>query len=72
MHGRGVCMAGGHVKQGVCMAGGMCVEGGVHGRGRAWYTRRPRYHEIRSMSGWYASYWNVFLFPFTFNGANFH
>ena len=39
-------MRGGHAWQGACMAGG------VHGR----------YYEIRSMSGQYTSYWNVFLF----------
>ena len=38
---------GGHVWQGVC---GACVVGGC-----------GRYHEIRSMSGQYASYWNAFL-----------
>ena len=49
MHGcGGVCMVAGgmHGCRGVCMvAGGACVG----------------YHEIWSMSGRYASYWNAFL-----------
>ena len=49
MHGRGVCLVGGH-------GGGACVVGGVHGGGMC-----GRYYEIRSMSGRYASYWNAFL-----------
>ena len=67
----GVCMAeggmhgrGGHVWQGACMAGGghswqeMCMAGG-----HAWHIcPPPRYYEIRSMSGRYASYWNAYLF----------
>ena len=71
VQGRGVCgrgvrgrgcawqrgMHGGHAWQGACMAGGMCVAGG------ACVVHMPpdRYYEIRSMSGWYASYWNAFL-----------
>ena len=39
-------MAGGVCGRGVCVAGG----------------DPGRYYEIRSMSGRYASYWNVFLF----------
>ena len=38
---------GGHALQGVCVAGG--------------HTCHGRYYGIRSMSGRYASYWNVFL-----------
>ena len=45
MHGREACVAGGMHGSGVCMAGGMS----------------GRYFEIRSMSRWYASYWNVFF-----------
>ena len=63
----GACMAG--VCGGGCMAEGVCVVGGGHawqggmcGRGHAWHTHPAgRYYEIRSMSGRYASYWNVFL-----------
>ena len=66
MHGGGPCMAGGMDGRGLC-GRGACMDG----RGRAWHARHP-YHEIRSMSRWYASYWNAFLFPFTFNCANFH
>ena len=51
MHGRGACVAGGMCGRGVC-AMGVCVAGGVHGR----------YYKIRSMSRWYASYWNAILF----------
>ena len=56
VHGRGhawqgVCMAGGHAWQGACVAGWACMAGGMRGR----------YYEIRSMSRWYASYWNAFL-----------
>ena len=32
------------------------------GMGRAWFFSFFGYNEIRSMSGWYASYWNAFLF----------
>ena len=69
---QGVCMVvgEGHVwLQGACMVvGGMCgcgggvVAGGVHGCGGACIG----YDEIRSMSGRYASYWNVFLFIYAF------
>ena len=74
MHGcQGVCMAkggmcgkgamhgeGGHACwRGVCGERGACmVKGGMHGI--RWDM------EIRSMSGWYASYWNAFLLLFTF------
>ena len=49
--GGGACMAGGHVWWGRAWWGGHVWQGGMHGR----------YHEIRSMSGRYASYWNAFL-----------
>ena len=68
MHG------GGHVwRGGACMAGGACVAGGVHGREACMLGKGAcmalggmcsRYYEIRSMSRWYASYWNAFLFTF--------
>ena len=56
VHG-GACMVRGHMWwghawQGACMAGG-----------HAWFDK---YHGIRSMSGWYASYWNAFLFDMLF------
>ena len=42
----------------------VCPQGGGV-RGRGWggppCTPPNRYYEIRSMSGWYASYWNAFL-----------
>ena len=49
MHARKVCVVGGMRGRGACMAG-VCF---------------TRYYEMRSMSamsGWYASYWNAFLF----------
>ena len=52
----------GYVFTGVCLStgrggGGRAWQGGMHG------THPPgRYHEIRSMSGRYVSYWNTFLF----------
>ena len=39
--------------------GGRAWQGGVHGRGAC---PPSRYHEIRSMSGRYTSYWNAFLY----------
>ena len=49
----GVCMEGGHAWQGRCAWwGGHAWQGTLHGR----------YYEVRSMTGWYASYWNAFLF----------
>ena len=50
---------------GMCMVlfGGACMvlfsRGGVRG-----FFSFFGYNEIRSMSGWYASYWNAFLFIF--------
>ena len=68
----GACVAGGwgmcgrgHAWQGACMAGGMCGRGSVHGRGADMHDGggvHGRYYEIRSMSGWSASYWNAFSF----------
>ena len=76
----GSCMvAGGHVWQrGACMVKGACMtkggmhgEGGMHCKGGAWWRGGVcgkggcmGYNEIWSMSGWYASYWNAFLFLF--------
>ena len=41
---------------------GVHGRGGMHGGERAWQGGvHGRYYEIRSMSGWYASYWNAFL-----------
>ena len=64
MHGRGACMVGGacmagqHAWQGRACIGGPAWQGGMCG-GRGMHGR---YYKIRSMSGWYASYWNAFLF----------
>ena len=76
VHGRGhACVAGEHAWWGkgmfgrwACVAGGMygrgaCIAGGMHGRGHAWQGCVPgRYYEIWSMSWWYTSYWNAYLF----------
>ena len=43
-------MAGGHAWWEACMAGGHAWQGGVRGRKNG------------NCSGWYASYWNAFLF----------
>ena len=72
MHRRGACMVGACVGGGVhdrgaCVAWGHAWQGGVHGGGHdclsPHHTCPPthRYYEIRSMKGWYASYWNAFL-----------
>ena len=80
MCGRGACMVGGHVWQGdvhgkggmhgkgVCMAGGACMAGGHVWQGGMAHTP-GRYHEIWSMSGQYASYWNAFLFLYPITQA---
>ena len=52
VHGRRACMVGGHAWQWACVAGEACMACMPPGR----------YYEIRSMSGWYTSYWNAFLF----------
>ena len=64
----GACMAGDMHGRGMHGRGGMCgrrgcvwQEGGVHGR----------YYETRSMSGWYTSYWNTFLF-YVFSPLKYH
>ena len=76
MCGRGHAWQGGVHGREVCMAGRCAWQGGVHGEGvcgrracvagmRAWWgvlgMPPGRYYGIRSMSGQYASYWNVFL-----------
>ena len=59
---QGACMVA--LGEGVCGYSGVCVValGGMHGYsgGGAHGIRRDT--EIRSMNGWYASYWNAFLF----------
>ena len=67
---------------GACVVVGVCawlqgpcmVVGGVRGcRGHAWLWVGHAcvgYDEIRSMSGWYTSYWNAFLFLFTIKFHN--
>ena len=69
MVGRGACMVAGGVRdcggacmvgKGACMvSGGACVVAGGHAW--LWGGACVGYNEIRSMSGWYASYWNAFL-----------
>ena len=49
--GKACAWQGGHAWQGACMVGG-----GVHGKGGVHGRREGHY------SGWYASYWNAFLF----------
>ena len=61
MHGRGACMsvcvAEGHAWQGTCVAvGEHAWQGSVCGRGDVRGRRNGHW------SGWYASYWNAFLF----------
>ena len=51
----------------ILSTGGACV---VSRGGRAWLPGGGAcvgYDEIRSMSGWYASYWNAFLFLLFFD-----
>ena len=45
-----------------------CPQGGMHGRERVCHACPPpgRYYEIWSMSRWYVSYWNAFLFGIFF------
>ena len=70
MHGgRGACMVAGgihggggmHGGRGACVVAGgaYMVVGGMHGGGGG---ACMVYDEIWSMSGWYASYWNAFLY----------
>ena len=63
--GGGACVAGGHAWQGVvrgrgCELQGVCMAGGMCGRGHARQGGGMR--GILSMSEWYTSYWNTFLF----------
>ena len=71
MHGWGACVPGGVHGREVCVAGvGHAWLGGMHGHvGCAWHARpcppdATRYGQ--SISGLYASYWNAFLFLFSF------
>ena len=68
MPGGGHAWQGGMHDRGVMHGGGACMEGGMHDRGDAWQGGvRGKYYEIRSMSGWYASYWNAFLLNYQFS-----
>ena len=53
-------MSGGMHGRGTCVAQGTCMAEGVHGRGG--FMTEGGVRIILSMSGRYASYWNVFLF----------
>ena len=57
---------GGMCGQGVCMVRGHTWPGDMHGQGEGGMhaTHTPPYtvRYGQSMSGWYASYWNAFLF----------
>ena len=62
MHGCwGVRGCWGHGCQGACMVAGGCAW--LTEEGHAWLLGGAcvGYNEIRSMSGWYAFYWNAFL-----------
>ena len=61
MHGRGACMTGKYAWQGACMAEGACMVGGMHSRGCVWQGVCVA-EKNGNCSGWYASYWNAFLF----------
>ena len=72
VHGKGRCVAKGgmdgkkgavHGKRGVCGKGGHAWQK----KGCAWYAHLPSTRYGRSMRGWYASYWNAFLFASNFN-----
>ena len=56
--GGGSCMEGGQAWQGVCVAGGHVCHAHPHPPTPGRYYS----HGIRSMSWWYASHWNAFLF----------
>ena len=64
----GVCVVGGNAWQGACVVGACVAGGGVHGWGVCMPCTTPpppsRYYGfgIWSISRWYASYWNAFLF----------
>ena len=66
-------MAGGLCDRGrACVVVGMHGKGGMHGGGCASHAGPPgRYYVYStwSMSGWYASYWNAFLYLFEFTGS---
>ena len=53
----GACMV--LFSRGACMV--LFSKGGMHG-----FFSFFGYNEIRSMSGWYTSYWNAFLFAYFF------
>ena len=58
-------MARGHAWQGNMCGQGACMAGGVHGRGMCVMGvggGGMRGRRDGHCSGWYASYWNVFLF----------
>ena len=62
MHGSGA-----HASMGVCVVGACVVVGGMHA------MHIPPQNITRcglSMCRWYASYWNVFLFPFPFTALS--
>ena len=54
----GVCIQGGSASRVICTQG-VCM-GGLHPGGRQ--ILPIGYYGIRSTSGWYAYYWNAFLF----------
>ena len=63
--------AWGHAWQSWSMRGdeGMCGKGGVHGKGacmanEACMAMGGLYAWEKNASGWYASYWNAFLFSY--------
>ena len=71
---RGVFMQGESVSVGLCIGGSLhpCIQGGLHRGGGGSASRRDLhpggwadpligYYGIRSTSGWYTSYWNVFF-----------
>ena len=56
-----------HVRQGVCMANvvGACTVGWARtAGGMCSGTFMPKEMCVKNVSGWYASYWNVFLLGF--------
>ena len=63
MHGRGACVAGGHVWQGGVYGRGACVA-----RWGMYATHTPP-TPADTTSGRYASYWNAFLFKYAFAGS---
>ena len=57
---RGSQFRGGLCPGGLCLQGGLCPEGG---------SLSQRSPPVRRKSGWYASYWNVFVFIFVLKSA---